>query len=52
MTRAKGDGEMAANNKMEKPERLGLLGNLALHSQFILIGLLVLGAVVLKVLYG
>lgn len=31
------------------PARIGFVGNLILHSQFILIGLLVLGAVLLKV---
>lgn len=34
-----------------EPVRLGVLGTLVLHSQFILIGLLVLGAVILKALY-
>lgn len=42
---------MAKNEKMEKPERVGIVGNLVLHSQFILIGLLVIGAAVLKVIY-
>jgi len=35
----------------EKGERLGLLGTLVLHSQFILIALLVGAAIVLKILY-
>ena len=34
-----------------KGERLGLLGTLVLHSQFILIALLVGAAIVLKILY-
>lgn len=42
---------MAADERAEKPERLGLLGNLALHSQFILIGLLIIGAVMLKLMH-
>lgn len=51
MMGAKEDREMANNEKMEKPERLGIVGNLVLHSQFILIGMLVVGAVILKVVY-
>ena len=42
---------MAINDETKKPERLGILGNLALHSQFILIGVLVIGAVILKIMY-
>ena len=35
-----------------KPERLSPLENLALHSQYILIALLVLGAIVLTLVFG
>ena len=41
-------GKQGARNT---EERLGLVGTLVLHSQFILIALLVAAAVVLKVLY-
>jgi hypothetical protein len=35
----------------KQPERLGIVGTLVLHSQFILIGILVIGAAVLTILH-
>lgn len=46
-----GDDKGILDGDVRRPERLGIVGTLVLHSQFILIGILVIGAAVLTIVH-